>query len=148
MPESDMGGRTMTRMPVALGGDRAIVTVCPASLSPGRNQTRDSSQQGGSMTPRFTRRFRVRHYELDALGRVHGVSFLRYMQEAAIEASTALGFSPDWYSERGVGWVVRKLAVRYHAPAAYGDEVEVATWLSGIRGVRSIREYDLTRVRD
>ncbi|HEY7312066.1 MAG TPA: thioesterase family protein [Gemmataceae bacterium] len=100
------------------------------------------------MTPRFTRRFRVRHYELDALGRVHGVSFLRYMQEAAIEASTALGFSPDWYSERGVGWVVRKLAVRYHAPAAYGDEVDVATWLSGIRGVRSIREYDLTRVRD
>ena len=100
------------------------------------------------MTPRFTRRFRVRHYELDALGRVHGVSFLRYMQEAAIEASTALGFSPDWYNERGVGWVVRKLAVRYHAPAVYGDEVEVATWLSGIRGVRSIREYDLTRVRD
>jgi acyl-CoA thioester hydrolase len=100
------------------------------------------------MTPRFTRRFRVRHYELDASGRLHGVSFLRYMQEAAIEASTALGFSPDWYAERGVGWVVRKLAVRYHAPAIYGDEIEVATWLSGLRGVRSIREYDLIRTRD
>ncbi|MGH7174188.1 MAG: acyl-[acyl-carrier-protein] thioesterase, partial [Gemmataceae bacterium] len=100
------------------------------------------------MTPRFTRLFRVRHYELDASGRVNDVNLVRYMQEAAIEASTALGFGMDWYSEHGVGWVVRRLSVRYFAPAAYGDEVAVATWLSGLRGVRSIREYDLTLSRD
>lgn len=100
------------------------------------------------MTPRFSRRFRVRHYELDASGRLHGVSFLRYMQEAAIEASTDLGFSPEWYEAHGVGWVVRKLSVRYHAAAVYGDEIDVATWLSGLRGVRSLREYDLTLARD
>ncbi len=100
------------------------------------------------MTPRFTRLFRVRHYELDALGHVNGVNLVRYMQEAAIEASSALGFSPDWYQQHGVGWVVRRLSVRYFAPAFYGDEVQAATWLSGLRGVRSIREYDLTRSRD
>jgi acyl-CoA thioester hydrolase len=76
------------------------------------------------------------------------VTFIHYMQEAAIEASTALGFSPEWYREQGFGWVVRKLWVRYLAPLTYGDEVEAATWLSGLRGVRSNREYDLTRVRD
>lgn len=96
------------------------------------------------MTPRFTRQFRVRHYELDAFGHVNGVNLVRYMQEAAIEASTALGFSPDWYNQHGVGWVVRRLSVRYFAPALYGDEVKADTWLSGLRGVRSIREYDLT----
>jgi acyl-CoA thioester hydrolase len=101
-----------------------------------------------AMTQRFTRRFRVRHYELDAFGHVKGVNFVRYMQEAAIEASTALGFSPEWYQQHGVGWVVRRLSVRYNAPALYGDEVEVATWLSLLRGVRSLREYDLTRSRD
>jgi acyl-CoA thioester hydrolase len=100
------------------------------------------------MTPRFTRRFQVRHYELAATGQVSSVALVRYMQEAAIEASTALGFSPDWYRERGVGWVVRRLTVRYLAPVEYGDTIEAATWLSGIRGVRSIREYDLTRSRD
>lgn len=100
------------------------------------------------MTPRFTRLFRVRHYELDAFGHVHGVNLIRYMQEAAIEASTSLGFSPDWYNEHGVGWLVRRLSVRYFAPAVYGDEVAVATWLSGLRGVRSLREYDLTLSRD
>jgi acyl-CoA thioester hydrolase len=96
------------------------------------------------MTHRFTRHFRVRHYELDAFGHVNGVNLVRYMQEAAIEASTALGFSPDWYNQHSVGWVVRRLSVRYFAPVLYGDEVMAATWLSGLRGVRSIREYDLT----
>jgi acyl-CoA thioester hydrolase len=100
------------------------------------------------MTPRFTRLFKVRHYELDAFGYVNGVNLVRYMQEAAIEASSDLGFSPEWYSEHGVGWVVRRLSVRYFAPARYGDEVKADTWLSGLRGVRSIREYDLSLRRD
>jgi acyl-CoA thioester hydrolase len=95
------------------------------------------------MTPQFTRLFRVRHYELDAFGHVSGVSLVRYMQEAAIEASIDLGFGPEWYQQHGVGWVVRRLSVRYFSPAVYGDEVTAATWLSGLRGVRSIREYDL-----
>ena len=100
------------------------------------------------MTPRFTRLFRVRHYELDALGHVSGVNLVRYMQEAAIEASSALGFGLDWYSQRNVGWVVRRLTTRYLAAANYGDEIEAVTWLSGLRGVRSIREYDLSLSRD
>ncbi|HTU18758.1 MAG TPA: thioesterase family protein [Gemmataceae bacterium] len=100
------------------------------------------------MTPRFTRLFRVRHYELDAFSRVNEVNLVRYMQEAAIEASTALGFSLSWYNEHNVGWVVRRLSAKFFAPALYGEEVAVATWLSGLRGVRSIREYDLTRTRD
>jgi acyl-CoA thioester hydrolase len=100
------------------------------------------------MIHRFVRRFRVRHYELDAYGHLHGVNLVRYMQEAAIEASTDLGFSPDWYRERGMGWVVGRLSVRFLSPAFYSDELEVATWLSSLRGVRSIREYDVTRKSD
>jgi acyl-CoA thioester hydrolase len=100
------------------------------------------------MPPQFTRRFRVRHYELDPFGRITDLTLVRYMQEAAIEASAALGFSLDWYRERSALWVVYRLAVRYHAPAAYGEEVEVATWISAMRGVRCTREYHISRVRD
>jgi acyl-CoA thioester hydrolase len=100
------------------------------------------------MTPRFNRLFKVRHYELDAFGQLSDINLVRYMQEAAIEASTDLGFSLDWYNAHGVGWVVRRLSVRFFSPAVYGDEIVAATWLSGLRGVRSIREYDLTRTRD
>jgi acyl-CoA thioester hydrolase len=100
------------------------------------------------MTHRFTRRFQVRHYELDALGHVNNVVFVQYMQEAAIEASAALGFNADWYREQATAWVVRRLTVRYLAQVVYGDEVDVTTWVSAMRGVRSTREYDLTRVGD
>jgi acyl-CoA thioester hydrolase len=100
------------------------------------------------MARQFTRRFRVRHYELDVAGRVLLPAYVRYMQEAAIEASAAVGFDPDWYRSHGTGWVIRRLTVRCHAAAAYGDEVAVTTWVSEMRGVRSTREYDLRRGRD
>jgi acyl-CoA thioester hydrolase len=100
------------------------------------------------MTQQFTRRFRVRHYELDVAGRVQVPTYIRYMQEAAIEASAAVGFDTSWYRAHETGWVIRRLIVRCHAAAAYGDEVAVTTWVSELRGVRSTREYDLRRARD
>ena len=100
------------------------------------------------MTQQFTRRFRVRHYELDIAGCVQPTTYVRYMQEAAIEASAAVGFDTDWYRAHETGWVIRRLAVRSHLAAVYGDEVAVTTWVSEMRGVRSTREYDLRRTRD
>jgi acyl-CoA thioester hydrolase len=100
------------------------------------------------MTQRYTRRFRVRHYELDALGHVNNAVYVQYMQEAAIEASSHAGFGPEWYRERGTGWVVRRLSVRYLGQATYGEEIEAATWVSQMRGPLSTREYDLTRAGD
>src|SRR5579875_3151262 len=142
------GMKRSSKHPAANAASSPRASYNDQRLSPLYRRDRGSASKGECMTPRFTRSFKVRHYELDAFGQVNGVNLVRYMQEAAIEASTALGFSPDWYNQHGVGWVVRRLSVRYFAPALYGDEVTAATWLSGLRGVRSIREYDLTRSRD
>ena len=100
------------------------------------------------MTRTYKRRFRVRHYELDCFGHVNNAVYANYLQEAAIEASADAGFSMDWYADHGTSWVIRKLTVRYFAPAAYGDEVEVTTWVSDFRRVRSHREYEARRVSD
>ena len=94
----------------------------------------------------YTRRFRVRHYELDFFGHVNNAVYVQYMQEAAIESSTDLGLGPGFYASRGAGWVIRRLAVRYHLPAFYGDELEVKTWISGGRRASVTREYAITRV--
>jgi acyl-CoA thioester hydrolase len=100
------------------------------------------------MTQRFRRRFRVRHYELDFFGHVNNAVYAQYLQEAALGAADAAGFGHEWHQSRGVGWVIRRLTIRYHAPAVYGDEVEVVTWLSSLRGVRAHREYIVTRAGD
>ena len=96
----------------------------------------------------YTRSFRVRHYEQDSFGHVNNAVYANYLQEAAIEASTDAGFSPEWYAEANTGWVIRQLAIRYHLQASYGDELEVKTWVSDIRRVHSTREYLVTRVGD
>src|SRR5687768_6720464 len=96
----------------------------------------------------YKRRFRVRHYELDSFGHVNNAVYANYMQETAIDASAEAGFDPVWYQQRGVGWVIRQLSIRYHLPASYGDEIEIKTWSSAVRGASSTREYLLTRTRD
>ena len=96
----------------------------------------------------YSRRFRVRHYELDSFGHVNNAVYVNYMQEAAIEASRDAGFGPAWYMERGVGWVIRQLSIRYYLPASYDDELDVHTWISEVRRVNSTREYLITRTGD
>jgi acyl-CoA thioester hydrolase len=96
----------------------------------------------------YTRRFRVRHYELDSFGHVNNAVYVNYMQEAAIEASADAGFGPDWYARHGAHWVIRRLSIRYLLPAGYADELEVKTWISEVRRATSTREYEITRTRD
>jgi acyl-CoA thioester hydrolase len=96
----------------------------------------------------YTRRFRVRHYELDSFNHVNNAVYANYMQEAAIDASTEAGYSPAWYREHGTGWVIRQLSIRYHLQAAYGDELAVTTWVSDMRRVTSNREYNIVRASD
>jgi len=96
----------------------------------------------------YTRRFRVRHYELDSFGHVNNAVYVNYMQEAAIEASADAGFGPEWYRARGTSWVIRKLSIRYLLPAHYRDELEVRTWISEARRATCTREYEITRTGD
>ena len=89
------------------------------------------------------RTFRIRHYECDAYGHVNNTNYLRYMQEAAFDASAAAGYSPARYEQMGQHWLVRETEVEYLNPLRYGDSVVVRTWVEDFRRVRSRRAYEL-----
>jgi acyl-CoA thioester hydrolase len=89
------------------------------------------------------RTFRVRHYECDAYGHVNNVNYLRYMQEAAFDASAAAGYDLARYAEMGFHWLVRDSDIEYLRPLRYGDSVIVKTWVADFRRVRSRRAYEL-----
>ena len=95
-----------------------------------------------------TSRFRVNIFDLDAYGELRTNAVLRFLQQAASDASAAVGFDIDWYERAGTLWVIRRTIVEYLAPAAYRDELEVRTWVSDIRRVRSQREYEVWRPAD
>lgn len=93
-----------------------------------------------------TRLFRVRHYECDVEGRLRAANYVRYMQEAAFDASAAAGYDLARYEEMGYFWLIRETEVAYLQPVHYGDQVEVKTWVADFRRVRSRRAYEFRLV--
>ncbi|GAB4477300.1 MAG: hypothetical protein Kow00124_20340 [Anaerolineae bacterium] len=95
-----------------------------------------------------TTAFKIRHYECDAYGHVNHANYLRYMQEAAFEASAAAGYDFSRYDALGSLWLVRDTDVEYLRPLRYGDTVVVTTWVADFQRVRSRRAYELRRDSD
>ena len=89
------------------------------------------------------RTFRVRHYECDAYGHVNHANYVRYMQEAAFDASAAVGYDVARYEDLGLYWLIRQTEVTYLRPLIFGDSVIVKTWVENFRRVRSRRAYEL-----
>jgi acyl-CoA thioester hydrolase len=89
------------------------------------------------------RSFRVRHYECDVYGHVNQANYLRYMQEAAFDASAEAGYPFSRYEQMRCLWLVRETDIEYLSPLRYGDSVVVRTWVEDFRRVRSRRAYEL-----
>jgi len=86
--------------------------------------------------------------DLDCLGHVNNIVYLRWMLDAAVAHSTALGWSPEAYRSLGCGWVVRSHFIEYLAPAFAGEHLVLRTWVSEMKRVTSGRRYELYRVAD
>ena len=89
-----------------------------------------------------TRTFRVRHYECDVEGKLRAANYVRYMQEAAFDASAAAGYDLARYQAMGYFWLIRETEIEYLQPVDYGARVEVTTWVADFRRVRSRRSYE------
>lgn len=92
--------------------------------------------------------FPVRSYECDFYGHVNQVNYLRYMQEAAVSASAAVGYDEAHYAQLNAIWFIRELEIEYFNPLKMGDSVNIATWVGDFRRVRSRRFYEMTRAAD
>lgn len=96
----------------------------------------------------YEHRFRVPEHAIDAHGHVNNLEYLRWMQEAAVEHSSAQGWPGQRYREIGAGWVVRSHRIDYLQPAFEGDEIVVFTWVANFRKIRSLRRYKVVRLGD
>ena len=85
----------------------------------------------------------IQYYECDAYGHVNNANYLRYMQEAAFDATAAAGYPAERYLEMNRAWLVRETDITYLRPLTYGDSVTVKTWVDDFRRVRSRRAYEL-----
>ena len=96
----------------------------------------------------FEYRHQVTSDEIDGVGHVNNLEYLRWMQDAAIAHSTAQGWPSKAYHQLGQGWVVRSHFIEYLVPAFFGDEIVVRTWVADMKRVSSMRRYELLRITD
>jgi acyl-CoA thioester hydrolase len=90
----------------------------------------------------YTARFPVHQYHLDPFGELRSSHCVRFLQQAATDASADAGFGASWYGRAGTLWLIRRSTVEYLRPVRAGTTVTVRTWVADFRRVRSQREYE------
>lgn len=85
------------------------------------------------ITPRFNRNITVRSEDIDELGHVNNVVYIRWVQELA-EAHWVSVAPKDLRSQ--FLWVVLRHEIDYRNPVLEGDLVNGTTWVGEYRGAR------------
>ena len=95
-----------------------------------------------AFTRRIERSYRVRFDEAGPDGSLKSGGYLRFAQDLAWIHSESGGFGRDWYSGRGLTWLVRAIELDVLDEIAYGSEVTVSTEVIGFRRVWARRRSE------
>lgn len=90
----------------------------------------------------------VRREDIDELGHASNLVYLRWVLEAALAHSTAVGLDQRAYLDRGEVWVVRAHQIEYVRPALAGEKLAVDTRVASMSAANSMRRTTITRVSD
>ncbi|MBY0586097.1 acyl-CoA thioesterase [bacterium] len=88
----------------------------------------------------------VESADIDRLGHVNNLVYLRWALDAAVAHSDANGWDFEQYRAIGAGWVVRAHQITYLRPALLGDGVEIRTGISDLGRVTCTRHYAIERI--
>lgn len=95
---------------------------------------------------RFELRVRVAAADIDQLGHVNNVVYLRWVQDAAVAHWRSVTSGNPELS--GIPWIVRRHEIDYQRSALPGEEIVEETWVEAMSGARSIRHSRFTRASD
>ena len=83
--------------------------------------------------------------DIDQLGHVNNVIYLRWVQEAATAHWNAVASAADQAKLR---WIVLRHEIDYKQAAFLGDGIIARTWLGATTRIRFERHTELLRARD
>lgn len=90
----------------------------------------------------------VAELDVDGLGHASNIAYVRWLQDAAVAHSSAVGLTYQRYVELGGVFVVRRHEIDYLRPALRGDALEVRTHVASVMAAKSERRYDVVRLSD
>lgn len=83
--------------------------------------------------------------DIDELGHVSNLVYLRWVQDVAMAHSRSVGW--DWarYRALGAAFMVRRHEIDYVAQVALGDVLRAETWVDSWRPASCVRKTELVR---
>ena len=93
----------------------------------------------------FEHAFKVAPKDIDRLGHVNNVVYLRYAQDAAVAHWNSV---VDQEHRESLVWVVRRHEIDYLKPAVESDELVARTWVGDASGATMERFIEIRRNRD
>jgi medium-chain acyl-[acyl-carrier-protein] hydrolase len=92
---------------------------------------------------RIVRAYRVRFEESTPNETMRSAIHLAWIADVAWQHSALLGFGRDWYSSRGLFWLVRAIRLDVLAPLATYQQAFVNTQVTGYRRIGARRESEV-----
>jgi len=83
--------------------------------------------------------------DVDEVGHVSNVVYVKWIQDVAMAHSVANGWDFPAYQAFGAVFVVRRHEVDYIAPIVAGQTIVATTWVDGWRPASCVRYTELTR---
>lgn len=99
-------------------------------------------QDGTATGDRYDHRVTVAHHDIDANDHANNVSYVRWIQEAAVAHWLAV---VDPGLTDGLSWVVVRHEIDYKKPARCAEELVVRTWVGEITAATTVRFCEIRR---
>lgn len=90
----------------------------------------------------------IQPHDIDAMGHINNVSYVKWMQGAAVAHSAANGWDLKRYQELGAAWVAREHRIEYLQAGFESDQLFIETWVAGMKRVSSTRRYKFVRGKE
>jgi acyl-CoA thioester hydrolase len=90
----------------------------------------------------------VSEEDIDGLGHASNIAYVRWIQDAAVGHSTAVGLDLAAYQRLGAVFVVVRHEIDYLRSALRGDVIEARTWISSVMAAKCMRATELVREGD
>ena len=93
----------------------------------------------------FQIKLSVETSDIDMMGHVNNIVYLRWAQEAAIAHWETAASLQD---QAQIAWIVLRHEIDYKLPARLGDEVVIQTWVGEAAGLTFERHTKILRAKD
>jgi acyl-CoA thioester hydrolase len=112
------------------------------------DETMDSvitNHMSTSAHPLFEMQISVSPQDIDNLGHVNNVVYLRWVQDVAEAHWNRLASAE---LQKNLAWVVLRHEINYHKPAFLNDKIIARTWVGETAGFRSVRHVEIFNAND